>query len=266
VTPFVMTSASQFRPAAPPDISSAQYATAYAQVQDYGAKFGSLRTADQTAQAYYWSDKPGQLTQVAHWNQIAGHLAGSAGVALINEARVMAALNVAMADAGISAWDAKYTYDTWRPISGIANGDTDANPATNGDFFWEPLIESQATPEFVSEISSFSGAAGAVLKHYFGDVAFSFQGDSDGDGIYDGARNFSSITAAVQEAGLAGIYAGDQFGYQIDGGLAAGTSIGDAAVNGAPFQAITPVPEPSSMIFVALGGVLALRRRKREHA
>lgn len=260
VTPFVMASGFQMRPGAPPDLTSAAYALAYNQVLSYGAKVGSLRTLDQTAQAYFWADQPGQFTQVAHWNQIAANLMNA--VDLRTEARVMAALNVTLADAGITAWDAKYFYDTWRPITAIAYADSDGNPATASDIFWEPLLDSQPTPEYLNEVSSFSAAAGEILKHYFGDVGISVLGDSDGNGTYDTVRNYGSISDAVLEAGMSGIYAGDHFGFADAAGRTAGAGVAGLTISGPAFQPIAPVPEPSSMIFVALAGVLSIRRRR----
>ncbi len=265
VTPFGMSSGSQYRPGASPALTAVAYATAYNEVLNYGAKYGSARSTDQTVQAFYWSDQTGLQTQVAHWNQIAGTLLG-ANLGLLNEARVTAALNVALADAGITAWDAKYAYDTWRPITAIAYGDNDGNDLTSSDIFWEPLIDALPTPEYLSEVGTMSTAAGEVLKHYFGDIGFSALGDSDGNGTQDTLRNFTSISQAVAEANLAGVYAGDHFRFVdpltgLSPEQSAGGSIGQSTVTNY-FQELALAPEPSSLLFVGLAGVLSLRRRR----
>lgn len=276
VTPFAMSINYQFRPAGSPSLTSAQYAADYNEVFAKGALVGSSRLADETTQAYYWADLPGQTNQVGHWNNIAGHLLGGEhGADLRTEARVMAALNVALADANIAAWDAKYVtnmgtaFNTWRPISAIANGENDGNALTAGDDFagtpagWNSLIDAPPTPEYISDIATVSGAAGAILKHYFGDIAFNYQGDSDGDGTWDTLRSFGSITDAVNEAAIAGVYAGTDFRTASLDGSAVGTNVGNWTVSNY-FLEIAPVPEPSSLLLLLGAAAVSLRRRRRK--
>jgi hypothetical protein len=124
VTPFALDSGDQFRPAGPPDLSSAAYATALEEVQRQGAATSTDRTADQTETALFWADGLGSYTPPGHWNQIAAGIAEQEGLGAMASADMLAELNVALADTAIAVWDAKYTYGFWRPITAIQLVDT----------------------------------------------------------------------------------------------------------------------------------------------
>lgn len=265
VTPFAMTSSSQLRPSGPVALSSVQYALDYQQVFDLGARNNSLRTADQTEAALFWADRTGTVTTAGHWNQIARHLLGVES-GIVNEALVMAALNVTMADAGIAAWDAKYAYDRWRPLNGIAYGDFDGNDATIGDLDagnppngWEPLLDNPATPEYLSEHATMSSAAAEVLKYYLGDVGLTYWGDTDGDGVGDTLRTWSSLTTAADEAGMAQIYAGINFAYSVNDGKTTGQNVAGQVLN----NYFAQIPEPSGLLLgLAALSLVQVRRRR----
>jgi len=270
VTPFAMTSGSQYRPnsfgglTAQQYLQTSTYATDYNFVKDYGSKVGSLRTADQTAAAYFWNDVPGSITAVGQWNKIAQHMLGNTS-GTVNEAVIMAALNVALADASIASWDAKYSADFWRPITAIAYGDNDGNSATIGDGLagipgvgWEPLLDTPSTPEFVTENSTFSSAAVNVLKNYLGDVSLSYMGDTDGDGLPDTVRNWISLSAVADEAALSAIYGGYGTLYSAEQGKTLGTSVADRVLA----TSFAVVPEPSSLLMLSAAALTLLRRRR----
>src|SRR4029077_9861931 len=110
VVPFGMSSSSQFRPPGPPSLDSQRYAADYEEVKQLGAAVGSTRTADQTEIALFWADGAGTETPPGHWNSIAQIIGASQGTTMEENARLFALLNIAMADAAICSWDAKYTY------------------------------------------------------------------------------------------------------------------------------------------------------------
>jgi hypothetical protein len=128
-----MLSSDQFRPGGPPRLDSATWAADYDEVRALGAAFGSSRTAEQSAIAQFWADGAGTETPPGHWNHIAQEIGAMTRTSLDASARLFALLNIAMADAGISAWDAKYTYNFWRPVTASRLADTDGNPATAPD-------------------------------------------------------------------------------------------------------------------------------------
>ena len=224
VTTFALTSGSQFRPGTPPSLTSSEYTQAFTETKDFGARDSTVRTADQTQSVLFWADGNGTYTPSGHWNDIAATAASVAGKSLLDNARTFALLNVAMADAGIAAWDSKYTYDTWRPITAIRQADKDGNPLTTADPNWVPLINTPPFPEYVSGHSSFSGAAAAVLDRAFGST-FSF--NSGSTGLPDVTRSFTSFDAAAAEAGQSRIYGGIHFQFSNQAGLNLGKQIGD---------------------------------------
>ena len=145
------------------------------------------------------------------------------GTTLEENARLFALLNIAEADAGIIAWDCKYKFEFWRPVTAIRNGDLDPPVETEKDAAWTPLLVTPPFPEYTSGHSTFSGAAAAVLAAFFeGDIPFTTESD-DLPGV---VRSFSSFTVAAQEAGMSRIYGGIHFLSANEAGLASGALLG----------------------------------------
>src|SRR5213595_1294049 len=212
-----MSSSSQFRPPGPPSLDSEQYAADYNEVKELGAALGSTRTADQTQIALFWADGAGTETPPGHWNSIAQIIAAGQGNTLEQNARLFALLNIAMADAAICAWDTKYTYHNWRPVTAIRNGDTDGNPATEPDPAWSSFIVTPPFPDYVSGHSTFSSAAATVLALFYGTDAITFTTGSDFmPGVF---RSFNSFSAAAGEAADSRVYGGIHFRFASDDGL-----------------------------------------------
>jgi RHS repeat-associated protein len=223
VETFALVDGAQFRPSGPPALDSAQYAADYNLTQQLGAKNSAIRTADQTQIAKFWADGAGTYTPPGHWNQIAQDAAANSGNSLIDNARLFALLDVSLADSGIAAWDAKYQYDFWRPITAIQQGDADGNALTVGDPTWTPLINTPPFPEYVSGHSTFSGAASTILTNAFGSN-YSFTTTSYGlTGI---TRSFTSFDQAADQAGMSRIYGGIHFNSANQDGLALGRNVG----------------------------------------
>jgi hypothetical protein len=221
--PFAMTRGDQFRPAAPPSLTSAEYTAAYDEVKQLGGATGSTRTADQTEIAQFWAAGGGTETPPGMNNRIAAEVAGRRKLSLVDSARVFALLNLAEADAAVVAWDAKREYDYWRPITAIREGEADGNPATAGDSTWTPLIATPPFPAYTSGHSTFSAAGAAVLTALFGDVAFTtWSGDLPGV-----ARSFPNFTAAAEEAGMSRIYGGIHYQFDNTYGLSSGRQLGE---------------------------------------
>ena len=145
------------------------------------------------------------------------------GLDAATAARVLAEVDVALADSAFSAWDAKYAFDEERPISVIRNGDAGnlADPA------WTPLIKTPPHPGYVSGHSTFSAAAAAVLDSLFGNVAFS----TTSPALAGVTRSFTSFDAAAAEAAISRIYGGIHFTWDNTDGLAEGAQVGATVVN-----------------------------------
>ena len=220
VVPFGMSSSSQFRPPGPPSLDSQDYAADYEEVKQLGALVGSTRTDDQTEIALFWADGAGTETPPGHWNSIAQTIADARGNTLEENARLFALLNIAMADAAICSWDAKYTFDFWRPVTAIAF----AEPQLN----WMSFIVTPPFPDYTSGHSTFSAAAAAVLPLFYGTEDLPFTTGSDFlPGVF---RSFSTCLDAAEEAAASRIYGGIHFRSASEDGLQAGTSIGEWTV------------------------------------
>ncbi|MGC3997172.1 MAG: vanadium-dependent haloperoxidase [Anaeromyxobacter sp.] len=194
------------------------------------------------------------------WNQIAQAAATAAGLSTADTARLMATLNVAMADASTAAMATSYDTQFWRPETAIANGDIDGNPSTDVNSSWTPLIASPSLPEFVSLNATISQAAATVLASYLGNnVAFSLGSDINGDGSIDMTRNFLSFMQAANEAGMSGVYSGTQFLTSVTEGQALGTNVANYVLA----NNFATVPEPTGALLALLGGVFLFSTRRR---
>lgn len=234
VTPFAMTSGDQFRPSAQPALDSAEYAAAVNEVKSLGDINSATRTQDQTNIALFWADGGGTATPPGHWNQIAIDIGLEHNQTLLENARMMALLNYALADAGIASWDAKYAYNLWRPIDAVRQADTDGNSATTQNGNWTPLLNTPSFPSYTSGHSTFSSAAAAVLTELFGNVSFTTMADVGSTGAWPPSpdvsslqvRSFSNFQQAAQEAGVSRIYGGIHYSFDNAAGQAAGNSVG----------------------------------------
>ena len=262
VIPFRLNTAGQFRPNGPPTLDSLPYVSDFNQVKSLGQDTSVTRTLDQTNIANFWNDPQGTVTTAGHWNQALQSL--TASLSLNDKAKAFAAVNAAMADAAIATWDAKYAYNSWRPVTAIrdeAIRDTGVdydNPAIAGDAAWTPLFATPVSPEYVSLTSAQSYAAAAVMAALLGgDVHnFSITADINGDGIQDITRNYTSFSQASAEAGNAGIYAGTQFNTSVQDGAMMGQVIAQV-VN----DSFTPAPEPSGAVCILVAGILLIFKR-----
>ena len=257
VTPFAISSGSQFRTAGPPVLGGAEYAADYNEVKLLGSMSSAIRTAEQTETARFWADGAGTETPPGHWNSIARSVASAKGTSLSENARLFALLNIAAADAAIVSWDSKYEYGFWRPVTAIREGDADGNAATLADLGWTPLLVTPPFPENTSGHSTFSGAASTVLAEFFGTDDVSFITGSDGlPGVY---RSFDGFSDAADEAGRSRIYGGIHFEFSNEQGLAAGRDLGHYVST----NYFTAVPEPSCLPLLGVALLFAARRRAR---
>ncbi len=229
VTPFAMSDGAQFRPDAPPALDSAEYAAALNEVKSLGSASSKTRTAEQTQIALFWNDGGGTSFAFGHWNKIAQGVAADQGLSVVSEARLFALLNIATADALISCWDAKYTFNLWRPVTAIRAADADGNDGTDADTSWTPLLTTPNFPSYTSAHSTVSAAAAGVLTTLFGaDYQFTVGSES----LAGVTRSFTSFNAAAAEAGRSRIYGGIHYTFDNINGLAAGAEVAHYVVGG----------------------------------
>jgi len=162
VVPFVLHTPSQFRPGPPPSLGSRQYATDFREIHAVGSASSTTRTPRQTALAQLWVATAPQV-----WNPVGRQLVVAARTGRAATARVLALLHLALADAFIATWDAKYAYGQWRPVTAIRAADGHGNPRTPADPGWTPLIATPPFPDYPAGHSACAGAAEAVLERLF---------------------------------------------------------------------------------------------------
>ncbi len=217
--PFALTSPDQFRPPPPPEVTSADYAEAYAEVKAQGSATSTVRTDDQTAYAVWWMEfAEGSI------NRLARELIAEQGTDLWDAARLFAYLNVALYDGYIAVWDSKYEYDHWRPVTAIRAVEADENPGTTPDPDWKSL---RPTPPFQDYASAHAAACAAslgVLAHEFdNELSFSMSPITAPEGMP--TRSFTSFSAAAEECADSRIQLGWHFRYAADEGLALGRRV-----------------------------------------
>jgi hypothetical protein len=238
MTPWSIAAPSQFRPGGPPALTSARYAADFNETKTMGSISSSTRAADQTIYAWFWAAS----TATYLWNNVADSLIergdedddsgrwGEGRNSLLENARVLALLDLAMADAGIACWEAKYHYVFWRPITAIPLADTDGNAATSADPSWAPLFATPAHPEYPSGHSTVSGAAAVVLASFFGEKKHFTM---DNDLLIGVTRSFQSFTQALDEVKNARIFAGIHFRSACDDGQATGIQVANWVLDNA---------------------------------
>jgi hypothetical protein len=209
MVPFALTSPGQFLPPGPPPLTSARYAQNLVEVQALGSMTSSVRTADQTQTATFWQGD----TPAAMWNRVADRLAQAHDATLTQNAHLLAQLNIALADATIGIWNAKNTYNFWRPVTAIR---------ATIDPTWTPLLPTPSFQEYPSAHSGVSSAAASVLAAIYGNNT-SFSVTSAG--LPDTERDFTSFSSAVQQVEGARIYAGFHFRFSCIDGATLGAQV-----------------------------------------
>jgi hypothetical protein len=216
--PWGILAPNQFLPPGPHALGSEAYANDYDEVRLMGSATSPLRTADETDACFFWES----ASPTALWDRVALDLSAQAGYGLSDNAHLLATLNLSIADAIIACWNAKYTYESWRPVTAIPLADTDGNNATIADSAWTPLLTTPAHPEYVSGHSSASSAAATVLADYFGDdTLFIVQSPAAAGWV----RAFSSFSSAIDEVADARVFAGIHFRTACKDGRALGSAV-----------------------------------------
>jgi hypothetical protein len=219
VVPFVLRRGDQFRAEGPPRLWSDRYAADFNEVKSLGSVDSAERTAEQTEIALC-----GAEPALPTWNRVARSVSAQRRIGLVENARLFALLNLAMADATIACWDSKYTYRFWRPVTAIPLADTDGNDATDPDPAWTPLRPTPLHPEYPSAHACFSGAAAEVLTRFLGKhTAFSTATSTCPAGV---VRSYGSFQALADEIGDSRIYIGYHFRSSIRDGAKLGRHVG----------------------------------------
>jgi membrane-associated phospholipid phosphatase len=225
VTPFALESANQFRPGGPPVLTSDRYSDAFDQVKSLGIAGSTTATADEALTGRFWN---GAIQN--YWNEIAQTASVANNLTTAQNARLFALLNFSIADGVTAFYDAKYTYNFWRPVTAIRAAATDGNPETEADPNWLPQVgNTTPDPSYPGAHAVISAAATEVLTSFFHTDHFEFSVTSE---VLAGVhRSFTSFSAAAEEATLSRIFAGVHFLFDLTTGQRLGSDVADFAVD-----------------------------------
>jgi hypothetical protein len=217
--PFAITTPWQFRPAPPPALESAAYATAANEVKLTGSATSATRTSDQTGYAIWWMEfAEGSVVRLARRLTIERRLT------IAEAARLFALMNMSLYDAYIAVWDSKFEYDHWRPRTAIRDASRDGNGDTQPDAAWEPLRPTPPFPEYVSGHAAGCAAAFTTLTRVLGDAGpFTMETITAQTGMP--TRQFNHFDDAASECADSRVRLGWHFRYATDAGLAIGRAV-----------------------------------------
>jgi len=225
VTPFALERANQFRPGSPPALTSDTYSDAFNEVKALGIVNSTASSADEALTGRFWN---GAIQN--YWNEITQTAAAAHDLTTAQSARLFALLNLTLADGVIAFYDAKYTYDFWRPVTAIRAADTDNNPETLADPNWLPeVINTAPDPSYPGAHAVISAAGAAVLVSVLKKDEFDFNVTSE---VMPGVeRSFERLSAAAEEATLSRIFAGAHFRFDLTTGQQLGREVADFVVD-----------------------------------
>jgi hypothetical protein len=218
--PFVLERPDQFRPGPPVTLSSKEWATDYNEIKAYGARGSTRRTAQETETARFWL-----MTGPPAYHPIAWQIISARHLKPLESARFMAMYSVALTDAYIAVFDAKYRYNFWRPITAIRNGDIDGNPDTEIDATWQPVDATPMHPEYPCAHCILSATAAAVIESTGGlaDLREIALASPTAPGV---THRWTSLESWTSEVANARIWAGFHYRSSTRVGTAMGREVG----------------------------------------
>jgi hypothetical protein len=219
--PWVLERADQFRPGPPPELKSEIWARDFNEIKSMGVKKGSKRTPEQTAVASFW-----ETTGTGVYWPIVLSVANSKNREVTQNARLLAIVGQATDDAVIAVFDAKYTYNFWRPVTAIRNGDIDRNDATERDPSWTPFIDTPMHPEYPCAHCIIASTIGTVLKADLGETPVP-ELSSVSPTLAGATRRWTSVDDFIREVSEARICDGVHYRTSTEVGTAMGKKIGE---------------------------------------
>lgn len=222
VTPFGISSASDFLLDPPPALTSDRYARAYNEVMTVGSIDSTQRRQDRANVAlFYAASSPTQV-----FNQAAQQVAVSQGRSLSDNARALALINMAMSDSLVASFLNKYTYNFWRPETAIHAGNTDGNPNTTGDPNWAPFITTPCFPSYPSNHGSAGNGAAAVMRRLYGEGGHSIT--LTNPAVPNIVLQYTSFREITDDISDARVYGGIHFRTDQKAGEELGKAVGKA--------------------------------------
>ncbi len=209
--PFAIERADQFRSAPPPALTSERYARGFNEVMRVGAVDSPFRPQDRSDVALFYA----ATAPVPVWNSAAAQVAVEQGRSMSENARALALMNVAIADASVSVFDTKYFYDFWRPETAIH---------ASGEATWQPYIVTPCFPSYGSAHGSLSNAARKVLERLYGPRNHLITLSNPAvTGVILQYQTFEQITHDISDAR---VYGGIHFRFDQETGAEQGLKVG----------------------------------------
>ena len=223
VVPFALTSAAQFAPAAPPALTSEEYAASFNEVKELGSATSATRTADQTKVAQLWANVNTPTTVWFVWNNVAGTVSTARGYSTVETARLFALLNISMHDALQTTMASKFVYGLWRPVTAIRRADEDGNPNTAPDPSWTPLLGNPPYPSYAGNHAAIGTSQATILALVFGrdDIRFTHTWEGAGGAT----RAYSGFTAMANEEERSRVWGGIHYTFDQTAGQSAGRNV-----------------------------------------
>lgn len=223
MTPWAMSTGAQFRPAAPPALNSEVWTRDLNEIREVGGSASTMRTAEQTTMGRFWF-----FTGPRTYNPIVKQVALARKMDIEDCARLYALSSIAGADAFTAVFDAKYTYNLWRPVTAIRNADLTSNPATPREAAWLPLGTTPMHPEYPCAHCITASAVSTVLQNVAGnEVGEITLVSPTAPGV---TRKWTRLQDYSDEVANARIYAGFHYRFSAEVGKDMGKKIGELTV------------------------------------
>jgi hypothetical protein len=223
LTPWVMSTGAQFRPGPPPALTSETWTRDLNEIREIGGRNSGKRTAEQTEIGRFWFQ-----TGPRTYNPIVRQIATARKMDVVDCARLFALTSIAGIDAFIAVFDAKYTYNLWRPVTAIRNADLTSNPATPREESWMPLGVTPMHPEYPCAHCIVAAAISTVLQAVAGDEVDAISLTSPtAPGV---TRKWTRLQDYSDEVSNARVYAGFHYRFSTEVGKDMGKKIGQLTV------------------------------------
>ena len=207
-------------------------------VKDLGSRTSVSRTADQTQAAWFWAnDRDGTSKPPGQLIDITLVVSAQHNLSLSENAHLFGLVGLALGDACIAAWDAKYNtdIDLWRPIDAIRETLDDGNPLTTPDPAWLPLNDfTPPFPAYVSGHATFAATHAAIMRRFFGTDDETFTIGSDEFLVHTSlgypaglTRTYTSFSQAAWENAMSRLWLGVHYSWDALDGNTLGTRVGN---------------------------------------
>ena len=223
VIPFGITSGMQFKPNAPPALTSTEYANDLNEVKELGSVSSLTRTVDQTKVAQLWAGVNTPTSFLFVWNNVARTVSSARGISTVEKARLFALTNMALHDALQTTFASKFHYGLWRPVTAIRRAEEDGNASTAADPTWTSLIVNPPYPSYAGNNAAIGTSQSTILALFFGrdDIAFHHTWEGAGGAT----RSYAGFSAMADEEARARVYGGIHFTFDNVAGQSVGRNV-----------------------------------------